>query len=206
MPRGATEKLPHRLAFTLNGPLILVATYNLISGYASCPSLYTWNGTGYSYVTDVSNAGWLGYIGYMTSSGTIVNIGGNPWDNVKLNPNLMAIKNIDGNNYYDMTLFQQADELFYLDAAYLLVVDHPAGTQVYSSVTNYLNPGMNDQIYTVNQTSITSQSAQLMFGDQAAPTRKAKTFCLKFQSLTEFSRPATVGFLVRHGTISTLTS
>ena len=56
----------------------------------------------------------------MTSSGTIVNIGGNPWDNLKLNPNLMAIKNIDGNNYYDMTLFQQADELFYLDAAYLL--------------------------------------------------------------------------------------
>jgi hypothetical protein len=144
------------ITFTLNNWLILVATYNLISGYASCPSLYTWNGTGYSYVTDVSNAGWLGYMGYMTSTGTIVNIGGNPWDNVKLNPNLMAIKNIDGTNYYDMTLFQQADEIFYLDAAYLLVVDHPAGTEVYSSVTNYLNQGMNDQIYTVNQTSVTS--------------------------------------------------
>ena len=139
--------------FTLNNYLILVVTYTLISGYASCPSLFTWNGTGYSYITDVSNAGWLGYMGYMTASGNIVNIGGNPWDNVKLDKNLMAIKDIDGTNYYDMTLFQQADELFYVDAAYMLVVDHPVGTDVYSSVTNYLNQGLNDQIYTVNQTS-----------------------------------------------------
>ena len=51
--------------FTLDKRLILVATYTLISGYASCPSLYIWNGTGYSYVTDVSNPGWLGYIGYI---------------------------------------------------------------------------------------------------------------------------------------------
>ena len=143
----------------------MIATYTLVSGYASCPSLYTWNGTGYSYVTDVSNAGWLGYMGYMTSSGNIVYIGGNPWDNVKLDKNLMAIKNINGNNYYDMTLFQQADELFYLDAAYLLVVDHPVGTDVYSSVTNYLNQGLNDQIYTVNQTSIISPvSATYVWG------------------------------------------
>jgi hypothetical protein len=142
--------------FTLDQQLILIASYTLISGYASCPSLYTWNGTGYSYVTDVSNAGWLGYMGYMTSNGNIVYSGGNPWDNVKLDKNLLAIKNINGNNYYDMTLFQQADELFYLDAAYLLVVDHPVGTDVYSSVTNYLNQGLNDQIYTVNKTSIIS--------------------------------------------------
>ncbi len=140
--------------FTLDKWLIMVATYTLVSGYASCPSLYTWNGTGYSYVTDVSNSGWLGYMGYMTSNGIIVYNGGNPWDNVKLDKNLLATKNINGNNYYDMTLFQQADELFYVDAAYMLVVDHPAGTDVYSSVTNYLNQGLNDQIYTVNKTSI----------------------------------------------------
>jgi hypothetical protein len=144
------------LTFTLDKWLILVATYTVISGYASCPSLYTWNGTGYSYVTDVSNAGWLGYMGYMTSNGNIVYSGGNPWDNVKLDKNLLSVKNINGNNYYDMALFQQADEIFYVDAAYMLVVDHPVGTDVYSSVTNYLNQGLNDQIYTVNQTSIIS--------------------------------------------------
>ena len=137
-------------------PLILVATYTLISGYASCPSLFTWNGTGYSYVTDVSNAGWLGYINSINSNGNIVFGGGNPWDNVKLDKNLLSPIIINGNNYYDMTLFQQADELFYVDSAYMMVVDHPVGTDVYSSVTNYLNPGLNDQIYTVNQTSIIS--------------------------------------------------
>ncbi len=68
--------------FTLDKRLILVATYTLISGYASCPSLYVWNGTGYSYVTDVSNPGWLGYISYITSDGMIINGGGNPWDYV----------------------------------------------------------------------------------------------------------------------------
>ena len=183
------------ISFTLNGPLILVATYNLVSGYASCPSLYTWNGTGYSYVTDVSNAGWLGYIGYMTNSGTIVNVGGNPWDNVKLNPNLMAVKNIDGTNYYDMTLFQQADELFYLDAAYLLVVDHPAGTQVYSSVTNYLNPGMNDQIYTVNQTSITAPVSATYVWGPIGTTAKGENVLPQISKIDGVFTPGNSGLL-----------
>jgi hypothetical protein len=131
--------------FTLDKRLILVATYTLISGYASCPSLYIWNGTGYSYVTDVSNPGWLGYIGYIKADGQIVNSGGNPWDYVKLNSSLIAPK--DGN--FDMTLAQQWDELYYLDSAYMLVVDHPTGTDVYTSMTNYLNKGSTGQIYTV---------------------------------------------------------
>ena len=131
--------------FTLDDRLILVATYQVISGYASCPSLYTWNGTGYSYITDVSNPGWLGYISYITNDGTIVFGGGNPYDYVKLDKNLLAIKN----GAFDITLAQQWDELFYLDQAYLLVVDHPAGTDVYTSMTNYLNKGSTGQIYTV---------------------------------------------------------
>jgi hypothetical protein len=138
--------------FTLDKRLILVATYNLISGYASCPSLYTWNGTGYSYVTDVSNPGWLGYIGYMKSNGDIVNTGGNPWDYVKLNSNLIATNN--GN--FDITLAQQWDELYYLDSAYMLVVDHQAGTDAYTSMTNYLNKGSTGQIYTTSNGALQS--------------------------------------------------
>jgi hypothetical protein len=183
------------ITFTLNSWLILVATYNLISGYASCPSLYTWNGTGYSYVTDVSNAGWLGYMGYMTSNGNIVHVGGNPWDNVKLNPNLMSVKNIDGTNYYDMTLFQQADEIFYLDAAYLLVVDHPAGTQVYSSVTNYLNQGLNDQIYTVNQTSVTSPVSATYVWGPSGTTAKGENVLPEISKVDGDSTPGNSGLL-----------
>jgi hypothetical protein len=138
--------------FTLDKRLYLIATYTLISGYASCPSLYLWNGTGYSYVTDVSNPGWLGYIGYMTEKGDIVFSGGNPWDYVKLDSNLIAAKN----GFFDLTLAQQWDELYYLDSAYLMAVDHPIGTDVYTSMTNYLNKGSTGQIYTVGSNSLFS--------------------------------------------------
>jgi hypothetical protein len=137
-------KTPSR-TFTLQERLILVVTYTLISGYASCPSLYVWNGTGYSYLTDVSNPGWLGYISYINSDGTIVFGGGNPWDYVKIDKNLLATNN--GN--YDITLAQQWDELYYLDSAYIMAVDHPIGTNVYTSMTNYLNKGSTGQVYTV---------------------------------------------------------
>jgi len=132
------------LTFTLDKRTILIATYYLISGYASCPSLYIWNGTGYSYVTDVSNSGWLGYIGHIDSNGEIIFSGGNPYDYVKLDKNILAAK--DG--YFDLVLSQQWDELYYLDSASLLVVDHPIGTDVYTSMTNYLNKGSTGQIYT----------------------------------------------------------
>jgi len=71
----------------LESRLIFVATYTLISGYASCPSLFYWNGTDYVYVTEVSNAGWLGYIDYIDENGDIVFGGGNPWDTIKLDAN-----------------------------------------------------------------------------------------------------------------------
>jgi hypothetical protein len=142
--------------FTLDKRMALVATYTLISGYASCPSLYIWNGTGYSYVTDISNAGWLGYINYINANGNIVFGGGNPWDYVKLDKNLLATKDIDDTSYFDMALFQQWDELFYLDTAYMMVVDHPIGTDVYTTMSNYVNQAFSDQIYTVNKTNIIS--------------------------------------------------
>jgi hypothetical protein len=143
-------------SFTLDKRLILVATYTLISGYASCPSLYIWGDTGYSYVTDVSNSGWLGYIGYMNADGSIVFKDGNPWDYVKLDKNALATKN--GN--FEMELSQQWDELYYLDSAELLVVDHPIGTDVYMSMTSYLSDGSTGKVYTVtNGTFLSPASA-----------------------------------------------
>ncbi len=132
--------------FTLSDDrLILVCSYNVISGYASCPSMYIWNGTGYSYVTDVSNPGWLGYLSHIDADGTIVAGGGSPYDYVKIDSSQFAAK--DG--AFDITLAQQWDELFYLDQAYIIVVDHPAGTDVHTTLTNYLNQGETGKIYTV---------------------------------------------------------
>lgn len=151
--------------FTLSNRLILVATYTLISGYASCPSLYVWNGTGYSYITDVSNSGWLGYIGYINADGSIVFKGGNPYDYVKIERDLIGSKN----GYYEFVLTQQWDELFYLDQAYLLAVDHPTGTDAYMSMSSYLSKGLTGRIYTVNSSNIlTPVSATLQYGDYVA--------------------------------------
>jgi hypothetical protein len=132
--------------FTLDKMMVLVANYYLISGVASCPSLYIWDGTSYSYVTDVSNSGWLGYTECINSDGEIIFGGGNPYDYVKLDRNILTVR--DENGYFDIVLAQQWDELFYLDSVGLIVVDHPVGTDVYTSMTNYLNKGSTGQIYT----------------------------------------------------------
>jgi hypothetical protein len=136
--------------FTLDKRLVLVATYTVISGYASCPSLYYWNGSQYVYITEVSNAGWLGYMDYIDENGNIVFGGGNPWDFVKLDNSQLVPR--DG--YYDLVLFQQWDEIFYLDAAYLMVVDHPVGTDIYTTMSNYVNQASNGQIYIVSKNNL----------------------------------------------------
>jgi len=144
--------------FTLDKHTSMLAHYIVISGYASCPSLYTWNGTNYFYITEVSNAGWLGYIDYINQDGDIIFGGGNPWDHVKLDPSqLQTITDTDnGYDYYDIVLFQQWDEIFYTDTAYLVVVDHPNDTDVYSTMINYVNRGVYGEIYTIKEDSLST--------------------------------------------------
>jgi hypothetical protein len=140
--------------FILNRSLVFVATYNLISGWSSCPSLFYWNGTDYVYVTEVSNAGWLGYIDYIDENGDIVFGGGNPWDYIKLDANQVAARSSDSGDFYDVVLLQKWDEIFYLDSAYMVVVDHPADVDVYSTMVNYVNPNFMGQIYTLNEDNL----------------------------------------------------
>jgi hypothetical protein len=128
----------------------VLANYNIISGYASCPSLYTWNGTNYYYITEVSNAGWLGYMDYINKAGDFVYSGGNPWDHVKLDiSQLQPRTDAENNPYYDVVLFQQWDEIYYLDTSYMMVVDYPEETDAYSTMVNYVNRGFYGDIYTV---------------------------------------------------------
>jgi hypothetical protein len=145
--------------FTLDKRIVIVASYALISGYASCPSLFYWNGTDYVYVTEVSNAGWLGYIDYIDENGEIVFGGGNPWDTIKLDANQITARSTENGKYYDVILLQKWDELFYLDAAYMMVVDHPANVDVYSTMVNYVNQAFPSEIYTVSKNLLTPTSA-----------------------------------------------
>jgi hypothetical protein len=113
--------------------------------------LYTWNGTNYYYMTEVANAGWLGYMDYINEAGDFVYSGGNPWDHVKLPMNQLQLRTDTDNNYdyYDVVLFQQWDEIYYMDTAYMVVVDHPEDTDAYSTMVNYINRGFYGDIYTV---------------------------------------------------------
>lgn len=140
--------------FTLDKRLILVVTYTVISGYASCPSLFYWNGTDYVYVTEVSNAGWLGYIDYIDENGDIIFGGGNPWDTIKLDANQLTARSTESGEYYDVILLQKWDELFYLDTVYMIVVDHPSDVDVYSTMVNYVNPAFPGEIYTVSKNNL----------------------------------------------------
>jgi hypothetical protein len=115
--------------------------------------LYIWNGTGYTYVGEVSNVGWLGGIDHIDANGQIVFAGGNPWDYVKLDKNTLK-PTADG--YFDMVLTQQWDEIFYSDNAYMMVVDHPASVDAFTYLSNFVNNVFNDQVYTINQETLIS--------------------------------------------------
>ena len=136
---------------TLTQAMSIDATYE---GGSSCPSLYYWNGTNYVYVAEVSNGGWLGYMGYMDENGSIVYLGGNPWDHAKIDPDQLQLREVGNNSYYDMILTQRWNEIFYLDAAYLLVVDHPSNVDAYATLANYMNPNFADDIYTMSKSNI----------------------------------------------------
>ncbi len=128
---------------TLSAKVMLFCSY---SRGSSCPSLYTWNGTAYSFVTDVSNHGWLGYIKSINSDGSITYYRNNPWDYIPIDRNQLAATN----GYYNLTLLQRYNEIFYTDQAYMVVVDHPANVNVYSTmVEEYLDPAYMGKLYTI---------------------------------------------------------
>ena len=138
---------------TLTSSTTVVATF---TGGSSCPSLYMWNGTSYVYVSDVSNHGWLGCINYINEDSSIVFYRNNPWDYIPLGNS--QLQPTDGN--FNLTLLQRWNEIFYLDQAYMLVVDHPADVSVYSTmVEQYLDPNYMGQIYTLSKNPQTPVSA-----------------------------------------------
>ncbi len=147
----------------LSSAVSITATY---IGGTSCPALYMWNGTSYVYVADVSNHGWLGYINYINQDGSIVFYRNNPWDYVPLDSSQLQPTN--GN--FNLTLQQKWNEIFYLDQAYMMVVDHPANVNVYSTmVEQYLDPNYMGQIYTVSKTPLTPVSAFNEKGQNVLP-------------------------------------
>lgn len=150
----------------LNDRIELVATY---TGGSSCPSLYIWNGTEYEYVAEISNHGWLGYIQSTTTiedERSFIFWRNDPWDYLKLD----AAKLEPNDGSYELLLTQRWNEIFYLDAAYMVVVDHPSDVDVYSTgVEQYLDPAFMGQIYTVSKDLLTPVSAVNENGENVLP-------------------------------------
>ncbi len=135
---------------------LVVATAYYSGNGSSCPSLYMWNGSSDVYVGDVSNHGWLGYINYINKDGSIIFYRNNPWDYIPLDSSQLQATN----GSYNLTLKQRWNEIFYLDQAHMVVVDHPANVSVYSTmVEQYLDPKYMGNIYTVTKKPLAPVSA-----------------------------------------------
>jgi hypothetical protein len=155
---------------TLNSAMSITAFFT--GGESSCPSLYIWNGNSYDYLAEVSNHGWLGYMNYVTGNPDwpIVYWRNNPWDYIPLNNMQLQPRAGTSGSYYDLKLTQRWNEIFYLDSAYLVVVDHPSDVNVYSTmVEQYLNPEYMGKIYTVSENPLTPVSAFNEKGENVLP-------------------------------------
>ena len=150
---------------TLSQRTTLIAEYE--KG-VSCPTLSIWNGTDYVYLTDVSNHGWLGYINYITDNPDwpIVYWRNNPWDFVPVGENQLQLNN----GYYNMLLTQKWNEIFYLDSAYMVFVDHSSDVNVFSTmVEQYLDPDYMGKIYSVSKNPLHPISAINERGENVLP-------------------------------------
>jgi hypothetical protein len=151
----------------INGRTILVAQYTLISGVASCPSLFVWNGTNYVYRTEVSSGtGYLGIFDYFNEDGSGSFLYSDPWDYIKLDNTQIA----PNNGFYDLTFTQLWDEIFYIDSVKLVAVDHASDVDVFSTKGTYLYV-LDDlgTIYTVSKNPLSPVSA-FSIGDNGEKT------------------------------------
>jgi hypothetical protein len=139
---------------TLTDRMTVVGTYK---NTRCCPSLYIWNGTNYTYRTEISaGTGYLGIFDHFRADGSLAFLYSYPWDYIKLDRTQIQPRN----GYYDMTLNQLWDEIFYIDSAKLVIVDHSPSVDVFSTLGTYLyNLDNQGTIYTVSKQPSTPVSA-----------------------------------------------
>ncbi len=147
------ETSPER-TINLDSKLLLVVNYLKI---ACCPSLYIWNGTSYVYRAEISaGTGYLPYFVSFGEGGTRVFGYSDPWDYIKVDGSQLQPRN----DYYEITLAEKSDEIFYIDSVELMVVDHSPDVDVYSTMgTRKYNLEDKGTIYTVSKNPLTPLSA-----------------------------------------------
>ena len=89
---------------------------------SSCPFLYTWNGTGFEFVTDFMGGGELGYW-----EGPNVWNTADPDEYVRIRDD--QLKPRDGK--YELRVTNELEETMFVDRLQLIAVDHPADVEAY---------------------------------------------------------------------------
>jgi len=90
----------------------------------SCPMIFTWNGRGFEFITDVLGVAPLG-----ASSGDGKYFPLDHDEVVWIPPRALAA--VDGN--YQIRITEELHEVSYLDHVQLIAVDHPADTEVFTN-------------------------------------------------------------------------
>ena len=93
----------------------------------SCPFLYTWNGEGYEFITDVLG---ITPLGLPMAPGQLVPPDHDEYVLVR-GEQMKPRTGADGRAYFDMQFTEELREVTYLDRLRLDVVDHPIGTEIF---------------------------------------------------------------------------
>jgi tetratricopeptide (TPR) repeat protein len=90
----------------------------------SCPMIWTWDGAGFEFITDVLGVAPLGAA---DGDGTFFPVDHQEFVSIPGR----ALKPVNG--YYDVRITEELSEVSYLDQVRLLAMDHPAGTEIYTN-------------------------------------------------------------------------
>lgn len=93
--------------------------YNFGESGSSCPLLYTWNGIGYTFISDMSTEGKL-------SLGKLY-----PDDYLKVDGNQLQPQD----NKYNIQVTEEYDEISFIDQLKLITIDHSPDVDVFNGLT-----------------------------------------------------------------------
>ncbi len=101
---------------------LLVCEQQILLG--SCPYLYTWDGSGYRFVTDLL---WAAPLGLQRSEGELMP--DRPQEFISIPRGLL----VEADGEYRMQITEELWEAAYFDEVKLLAIDHPPGVEVFSN-------------------------------------------------------------------------
>ena len=90
---------------------------------SSCPFLFTWNGSRFEFITDFLGGGEMGYL---EAPPDVRNVP-QPEEYVRIAGSQLKARG----GRYDLRVTNELEEAMFLDRTQLLVLTHPAGTEVY---------------------------------------------------------------------------